>query len=102
MVGEGVEGRAEKAKRGDEEMKINEVKEHNIWADFGAACELHGIAPVDILNRSRKRRVAFRRAVIAHILRCRGYTLQEIGRILRRHHTSVMAMLKRVGDAATN
>lgn len=54
----------------------------------------------DLFGRSRTSRVCLVRHLFAYGLRVLGYSYPEIGRVLRRDHTTIMSGVKRVEDPA--
>jgi chromosomal replication initiation ATPase DnaA len=49
-----------------------------------------GVTRSDIEGKSRKRSVVVCRKIIGYLLRQKGYTLLYIGKILNRHHSSIV------------
>lgn len=58
-----------------------------------------GIAGQGILSRLRTLNLVVGRRMIAHQMRREGYSLPFIGKCLRKHHTTVIHMLKMWDDA---
>lgn len=62
-----------------------------------AACDDYGVPARLVLSASREARVALVRAIAAHLLRVEeGMSYAQIGAILRRDHTTIVAACKRV------
>ena len=59
---------------------------------------LFGLVPADILGKSQGRRCVLPRHIVAHALRERGWSLPQIGRMMNRHHTSVLYMLRKIEE----
>lgn len=62
---------------------------------IAAACEAWEVPRRVLLGRSHVRRVVDCRAWAAQLMRADGLSLPQIGRALRRHHTTVLHLLKR-------
>lgn len=60
---------------------------------LSAVCHHMRIHPAEIRGKSRDARIVQARVMIAQRMRDNGYTLPRIGRILNRHHTTVMSYL---------
>jgi Bacterial dnaA protein helix-turn-helix len=61
-------------------------------SEIGLIALRHGLTRWDILNHSRKRKVVdARRDVVLHF-RAKGRSFPEIGRLIDRHHTTVMSL----------
>lgn len=50
------------------------------------------------LNNTRERRCVLIRVFIAYKMRLEGYTLREIGRVLNRHHATVIVYVQMMKD----
>lgn len=54
------------------------------------AAKRFGLTAADVLSKNRLKSVAHARHLAAWLLRDQGWSYQEIGKILGRHHTTVM------------
>jgi len=50
---------------------------------------------LDSPNRSRPKN--YKRIIVANVLRSEGYTLQEIGTLMKRNHATIINMVKNYG-----
>ena len=59
-----------------------------------AMCAISLIAPnVNILEKSRRDEIVLYRVIVSEYLRSRGFSLEQIGRLLGKDHTSIMHYL---------
>lgn len=67
----------------------------NVDRIINKACELWGVSRDDVLGRSRKTPLPFARTMIAKTIQeTHDISLVEIGRILNRHHSSIIFYIK--------
>jgi sulfur carrier protein ThiS len=57
----------------------------------------HGLTTRDIRGRDRHRDVVKVRRIVASTLRAQGMTVEEIGDVMHRDHTTVLNLLDRLG-----
>lgn len=57
--------------------------------------EEHDMRVIDVTGPNRGRRYARVRQAVALELRAHGYSLPEIGHHLKRHHTTILYLLRR-------
>ena len=57
-------------------------------------CQERGLAVEDLLSGSHAWELVAARRLVAHELRVRSLSLPAIGRILHRHHTSILYLLR--------
>ena len=58
------------------------------------ACEAFECHPADLLGASHEPQFVAGRRLIAYRLRTAGWSLSRIGRVLGRHHTTVLNLLR--------
>ena len=64
---------------------------------FAAIMRRWGVHPSEVTSRDQSRRATRARRIVALELRAMGYTMVEVASVLKRHHTTVVAMLGRCG-----
>lgn len=69
-------------------------RERNL-AEIDAIAELYGYTVDDILGKSKLKALVAVRRKCAVMLRDKGHTMTEIGRILRRDHTTIVHALQK-------
>lgn len=70
---------------------------HYARAVIESAAAEAGIPASVVLSRCRERPAVAARRAVAHRLRSEGWSLKEISRGLRMHHTSILHLLERPG-----
>lgn len=60
----------------------------------------HGVSVAELLHDGKGKRLINARREVAQDLRDRGWSYPDIGRVLKRHHTTVMNLLKKPARAA--
>lgn len=63
-----------------------------------AACGLSGLRSADIVGESITRPIRIYRDAIVHAARRQGYTLNEIGAAVHRHHATLVSTLAKPAD----
>jgi chromosomal replication initiation ATPase DnaA len=69
-------------------------RERNL-ADIGELAEKHGYTVEDILGRSRHKKLVAVRLWCVLMLRHKGYSTTEIGRIMNRDHSTIVHALNK-------
>lgn len=72
-----------------------------VRATITEVCEKTSVTYRELFSRRRHHRIAVTRAQIATELRTLGFSYSDIGRILWRDHSSVMAMVRKVQATAS-
>lgn len=60
-----------------------------------ATCEAFGYTYQELTGPVRSKMIVSARREFARVARERGYSLPEIGRALRRHHTTILSLLRK-------
>lgn len=63
-----------------------------------AVCSATGVPMGDLMSPRRHAPIARARHLAAWLMRRRGLRLEQIGRVLGRHHTTVVSSLRRVAS----
>ncbi len=63
---------------------------HNRFLEL---CREYSVTPTVIRSPARSRYATRMRRVIARDMRIAGYSFPEIGRVMRRHHTTIIYMV---------
>ena len=64
---------------------------------FAAILRRWGIKPSEVTGADKSRNASKARRIIALELRALGYPVAQIATVLKRHHTSVLSLLGRLG-----
>ncbi len=64
---------------------------------FAAIMRRWGVDPKAVTGRDQSRNASRARRIVALELRAMGYTMAEVGSVLKRHHTTIIALLGRCG-----
>lgn len=77
---------------------LRELEKQRRWLDvdeaYALACRELGITPWRLWLQNRSMSIVRGRRMVAKKLRNAGYSLPEIGRAMRRHHTTVLWLLR--------
>ena len=68
-----------------------------VKATFDSILRRWGIKPSEVTGADKSRNASKARRIIALELRALGYTVAQIATVLKRHHTSVLSLLGRLG-----
>jgi chromosomal replication initiation ATPase DnaA len=74
-------------------------REKNLAA-IDAIAQEHGYTVEDILGKSRLKRLVYVRRLCVLMLREKGYSTTEIGRVLNRDHSTIVQALKCMQQSA--
>lgn len=74
-------------------------REKNLAA-IDAIAQEHGYTVEDILGKSRLKRLVYVRRLCVLMLREKGYSTTEIGRVLNRDHSTIVQALKCMHQSA--
>lgn len=74
----------------------NELAKRRLLSIVQEAAELYHVRPEEILGRGRSKSIARARHSVFLSLRVRGLSYPEIGRLMGRDHTTVLAVCQRM------
>lgn len=75
---------------------MNDFMKHKIKKDFERICHENNIAQKDVIEYCRIKCIVDKRAFVVKELRKRGYLYPQIAWVIKRDHSSVMNLAKRI------